>query len=128
MKFLETSKTNEPVAPMAKAESNGTTPTSEEIPNHAFLAYELRKLYGNLVAVQDVSFGVRQRECFGLLGVNGAGKTTTFKMISGEETPSNGIMYLNNKDLKNHRDHVRFFTHFFFIENKGGISKYNFIS
>lgn len=35
-------------------------------------------------AVQGVSFGVNQGECFGLLGVNGAGKTTTFKILTGE--------------------------------------------
>ncbi|XP_014230700.1 ATP-binding cassette sub-family A member 1-like [Trichogramma pretiosum] len=102
----QTPKPIETTGAKEKAETNGTTPTNEEAPpNHVFLAYELRKLYGKLVAVQDVSFGVRQCECFGLLGVNGAGKTTTFKLITGEETPSNGIMYLGNKDLKQHRYH-----------------------
>ncbi|KAL4469345.1 hypothetical protein ABPG72_005981 [Tetrahymena utriculariae] len=36
------------------------------------------------VAVDRVSFGIKQGDCFGLLGINGAGKTTTFKMLSGE--------------------------------------------
>ncbi|CAB0039717.1 unnamed protein product, partial [Trichogramma brassicae] len=105
----QTPKPIETTVAKEKSETNGTTPTNEEAPpNHVFLAYELRKLYGKLVAVQDVSFGVHQRECFGLLGVNGAGKTTTFKLITGEETPSNGIMYLGNKDLKQHRNHPTF--------------------
>jgi len=42
-----------------------------------------RKDYGAFPAVADVSFAVRQGECFGLLGPNGAGKTTTIRMIYG---------------------------------------------
>ena len=41
------------------------------------------KKYGNLVAVNDLSFEVASGEIFGLLGLNGAGKTTTFRMILG---------------------------------------------
>ena len=46
-------------------------------------------------AVDNVSFGVRHGECFGLLGVNGAGKTTTFKVISGEHRASAGDVFLD---------------------------------
>ena len=41
------------------------------------------KKYGELVAVDDLSFSVKDGEIFGLLGLNGAGKTTTFRMILG---------------------------------------------
>lgn len=41
------------------------------------------KKYGELVAVNDLSFEVKDGEIFGLLGLNGAGKTTTFRMILG---------------------------------------------
>ena len=41
------------------------------------------KKYGDLVAVDDLSFQVNDGEIFGLLGLNGAGKTTTFRMILG---------------------------------------------
>ncbi len=37
------------------------------------------------VAVNNLSFGIPNGECFALLGVNGAGKTTTFRMLSGDE-------------------------------------------
>ena len=43
----------------------------------------VRKCYGNLVAVDGLSFTVNDGEIFGLLGLNGAGKTTTFRMILG---------------------------------------------
>ncbi|HEY3871780.1 MAG TPA: ABC transporter ATP-binding protein [Actinocrinis sp.] len=43
----------------------------------------LRKTYGRLTAVEDVSFGVEEGEIFGILGPNGAGKTTTVECIAG---------------------------------------------
>jgi lipooligosaccharide transport system ATP-binding protein len=43
----------------------------------------LTKRYGDLIAVNGISFQVRRGECFGFLGPNGAGKTTTMRMIYG---------------------------------------------
>lgn len=45
------------------------------------------------VAVDNLSFGVKKGEVFGLLGVNGAGKTTTFKMLAGEIVSTSGDSY-----------------------------------
>jgi len=42
----------------------------------------LRKRFGDIVAVEDVSFTIAEGEIFGLLGPNGAGKTTTISMVS----------------------------------------------
>jgi ABC-2 type transport system ATP-binding protein len=50
----------------------------------------LVKSYGDLVAVSDVSFEVREGEIFGLLGPNGAGKTTTIKVLMGLLDPDSG--------------------------------------
>jgi ABC-2 type transport system ATP-binding protein len=50
----------------------------------------LRKQFGALTAVDDVSFAVRPGICFGLLGPNGAGKTTTIEMIEGITAPTSG--------------------------------------
>ena len=43
----------------------------------------ITKSYGDLKAVDNLSFEVNEGEIFGLLGVNGAGKTTTFRVIMG---------------------------------------------
>lgn len=51
---------------------------------------DLSMRYGELVAVDDVSFEVRSGEFFGLLGPNGAGKTTVLEMIEGLRTPMSG--------------------------------------
>jgi len=50
----------------------------------------LRKVYGDLVAVDDVSLTVRAGEMFGILGPNGAGKTTTLEMVEGLRQPDAG--------------------------------------
>jgi ABC-2 type transport system ATP-binding protein len=50
----------------------------------------LVKRYGDLVAVNDVSFSVDKGEIFGFLGPNGAGKTTTIEMIEGLRKPNSG--------------------------------------
>jgi ABC-2 type transport system ATP-binding protein len=54
----------------------------------------LRKVYGDLAAVDDVSFTVATGEFFGILGPNGAGKTTTLEMIEGLRRPDAGEVRL----------------------------------
>jgi ABC-2 type transport system ATP-binding protein len=50
----------------------------------------LRKRYGDRVAVEDVSFSVERGEIFGIVGPNGAGKTTTVECVEGLRTPDGG--------------------------------------
>jgi len=50
----------------------------------------LTKYYGNLLAVDHISFGVKKGEIFGFLGPNGAGKTTTIRMLTGISIPTEG--------------------------------------
>ena len=52
----------------------------------------LRKAYGSTVAVDDVSFEVKNGEIFGLIGPNGAGKTTTMECVEGLRTPDRGTV------------------------------------
>jgi ABC-2 type transport system ATP-binding protein len=63
----------------------------------------LCKAYGDLKAVQDVTFEVGPREIVGLVGPNGAGKTTTINMILGVLAPSSGRIEIEGVDLKAHR-------------------------
>lgn len=60
---------------------------------------QLRKQFGNLVAVNDISFNVEQGEVLGFLGPNGAGKSTTMKMISGFLTPTAGQVTVQGYDI-----------------------------
>ena len=57
------------------------------------------KYYGDLKAVDNLSFEVNPGEIFGLLGVNGAGKTTTFRMIMGLLDKTDGKITLNGKNI-----------------------------
>jgi ABC-2 type transport system ATP-binding protein len=50
----------------------------------------LTKYFGEIHAVDDISFSVRKREIFGFLGPNGAGKTTTIRMLTGVIEPTSG--------------------------------------
>ena len=59
----------------------------------------LTRLYGNTLAVEDVSFTIGNHEIVGLLGHNGAGKTTIMKMLSGYLEPSSGTVHVDGKCL-----------------------------
>jgi ABC-2 type transport system ATP-binding protein len=60
---------------------------------------QLRKSYGDLIAVESVSFTAQPGEIFGLLGPNGAGKTTTIGCICGLLTPSAGHVKVMGHDV-----------------------------
>ncbi len=57
------------------------------------------KVFGNRVAVNNVSFTIREGEIFGFLGPNGAGKTTTMKMICGLTSITKGTIRICNYDM-----------------------------
>jgi ABC-2 type transport system ATP-binding protein len=66
----------------------------------------LRKTYGPVTAVDDVSFSVAEGEIFGVLGPNGAGKTTTVECAIGLRTPDSGTVRLLGLDPQTDRDEV----------------------
>ncbi len=61
-------------------------------------ASELTKTYGELRAVDEISFAVSPGESFGLLGPNGAGKSTTMRMIGGTTLRTSGTLLVNGLD------------------------------
>ena len=62
---------------------------------------DLRKIYGNFVAVDGISFDVKQGEIFGLLGPNGAGKTSTLECLEGLRAPNGGSLRVAGLDPSN---------------------------
>ncbi len=59
----------------------------------------LTKKFGDFIAVDDISFQVREGEIFGFLGANGAGKTTAIKMMSGLLRPTSGTAVVAGYDV-----------------------------
>ena len=63
----------------------------------------LQKSYGDLVAVDGISFEVGRNEIVGLLGPNGAGKTTTINMVLGVLEPDRGTILIDGTDIAKRR-------------------------
>src|SRR5262244_3071297 len=73
---------------------------------------EVRKTYGQILAVADLSFDVEVNEIVGLLGPNGAGKTTTINMILGILEPSAGSITIEGHDVRYNRSAALQVTNF----------------
>ena len=67
-------------------------------PQYVITAENLTKRYGDVVAVDGISFSVPAGEAFGLLGPNGAGKSTTMKMIGGVSQRTSGSLSIMGLD------------------------------
>jgi branched-chain amino acid transport system ATP-binding protein len=61
----------------------------------------LRKTFGGITAVEDVSFSVEEGEILGIIGPNGCGKSTLFNCILGQLRPSAGRVMLNGREITN---------------------------
>lgn len=70
-------------------------------------ANNLVRKFGDLTAVDDVSFTIQEGEIFSLLGPNGAGKTTTISMLSTLLAPTSGDAQINGFSIKNDNMQVR---------------------
>lgn len=69
------------------------------MPDYILEAHSLRKQFGGLVAVRDVSLKVERGHLHSIIGPNGAGKTTLFNLLSGNLKPSSGQLRYNGKDI-----------------------------
>jgi iron(III) transport system ATP-binding protein len=99
----------------------------------------VRKRYGQVVAVEDVSFTIEAGHLVTLLGPSGCGKTTTLRMIAGLEVPTSGTILIGDEDVTKLPAHERdvsmvfqsyaLFPHMTVIENVsyglagGGLSR-----
>jgi ABC-2 type transport system ATP-binding protein len=87
-----------PGAPASAAPSVSSPPAAP-----ALRVERLRKEYGSVTALQEVSFSVGRGEIVGLLGPNGAGKTTTINMILGVLEPTAGRVVIDDIDIATER-------------------------
>lgn len=75
--------------------------------NEVIKIKNITKSYGNVLAVNDLSFKVKKGELFSFLGINGAGKSTTIKMIVGELFPDQGEIKVCGKDIRTDEDEIK---------------------
>ena len=75
-------------------------------PVNAIEVEHLRKVFGEIVAVDDLTFTVPQGAVVGLLGGNGAGKTTTLSMLLSLLLPTSGRITVLGEDIARHRYRV----------------------
>jgi ABC-2 type transport system ATP-binding protein len=73
----------------------------------AIVADNLTKMFGQIIAVDHVSFEIEEGEVFGFLGANGAGKTSTVMMLATALNPSSGMATVCGYDIITERDKVR---------------------
>lgn len=67
----------------------------------------LSKSYGNVIAVKDLSFRVKEGELFAFLGVNGAGKSTTINILCGQLARDGGEVKIDGKSIDSHSDFIK---------------------
>lgn len=94
------------VSELAAKESPVTSP-SDAAPQYVITAENLTKRYGDVTAVDGITFRVPAGEAFGLLGPNGAGKSTTMKMIGGVSQRTSGSLNIMGLDPEQHGPEVR---------------------
>ena len=75
--------------------------------NPTIQARNLIKRYGELTAVNGISFDIFEGECFGFLGPNGAGKTSTMKMLSCVSPVSGGTLLVDGKDVRDEQRSIK---------------------
>ncbi|MDA0735189.1 MAG: ABC transporter ATP-binding protein [Chloroflexi bacterium] len=70
-------------------------------------ARNLTKRYKDFLAVNSISFDIRQGECFGFLGPNGAGKTSTIRMITCTSPITDGELMVDGKDVRKNQKAIK---------------------
>ena len=68
---------------------------------------ELTKRFGDVTAVDHVSFSVKKQSIFGFLGPNGSGKTTVIRMLCGILEPTEGTGWIAGHDVRSETDQIK---------------------
>ena len=95
---------------MSNPEVKGPSDDSHAESESVVTVQHLVKRYGEFIAVNDVSFSIREGEIFGIIGPNGAGKTTTVECISGLRTPDSGSISVYGLSPQKERNRMREFV------------------
>ncbi|PKL62088.1 MAG: ABC transporter [Methanomicrobiales archaeon HGW-Methanomicrobiales-2] len=86
---------------------DSTDPSGGTIIGDVIVAHDLEKRFEDLVAVDRITFQVREGEVFGFLGPNGAGKTTTMKMIQCTSPKTGGTLEVLDMDVNTHQREIK---------------------
>ena len=83
------------------AVSNAPAPKpAPHVKDNAIIKFEgVTKRFGKMVAVDNVNLEIKEGEFFALLGPSGCGKTTLLRMLAGFETPTEGRILIDGKDV-----------------------------
>lgn len=95
------------ICPICNNKGKITFPETMRTGEPAIEVTKLTKTYGDLTAVNSISFTVYQGEIFAFLGPNGAGKTTTVEMIEAIRKPTAGSIRILNEDISTHFNDVK---------------------
>ncbi len=84
----------------AQTNGNGSTQKNDKLGVDDYVRIEgIRKEFDGFVAVDDVSFTIRQGEIFALLGASGCGKSTLLRVLAGFERPTKGKVFLDGENI-----------------------------
>jgi branched-chain amino acid transport system ATP-binding protein len=88
------------------SEQAASTPQQPEAGGNLLVAEDVRKEFGGLVAVNDLTFTIPMRSIVSLIGPNGAGKTTFFNMLTGLYKPTDGVIVFDDVDVTDKPPHA----------------------
>lgn len=98
---VERLRLEKPSTPLAPRQEKSAVTDNQPI----LQVQHVRKEFGGLVAVNDVSFEIKPGEIMGLIGPNGAGKSTTFNLLSGVLSLTSGKVLFHGQDISNWSAH-----------------------
>jgi ABC-2 type transport system ATP-binding protein len=97
------------IAVMTSLQLSDSANSADTATEQAIRVQNLVKKYGNFLAVNDVSFSIKEGEIFGIIGPNGAGKTTIVECISGLRVTDSGSISIYGLSPEKDRNEIRKF-------------------